>query len=143
MEPGEGAFDFPAVATEALTGLYFGACDARNDASATACGAVLGRVIGLVGVEFSGPSAGSSDGNGDRLHRVEHALKHRGIMDIGGCQFDRQRESVSIDNQVMFAARTPSVARVGTGILPPLFAGTSDESTEARSQSIRPASPSH
>ena len=143
MEPGEGAFDFPAVATEALTGLYFGACDACNDASATAGGAVLGRVIGLVGVEFAGPLARSSDGNGDGLHRVEHALKHRGIMDVGRRQFDRQRESVSVDNQVMFAARAASVTRVGTGILAPLFAGTSDESTEARSQSIRPASPSH
>ena len=43
----------------------------------------------------------------------------------------------------MFAARAASVTRVGSGILAPLFAGTSDESTEARSQSIRPASPSH
>jgi len=143
VEPREGALDFPSVATEALTGLYLRACDACNDASATAGGAVLGRVIGLVGVEFAGPLARSSDGNGDGLHRVEHALKHRGIMDIGRRQFDRQRESVSVDNQVMFAARAPSVARVGTGILAPLFAGTSDESTEARSQSIRPASPSH
>ena len=74
MEPGEGALDFPAVATEAFAGFLFRASDAGDDASATAGGAVLGGVIGFVGVEFAGPLARSSGGTRDGLHRVEHAL---------------------------------------------------------------------
>jgi len=72
VEPGEGALDFPAVATEAFAGFPFRASDAGNDASATAGGAVLGGVVGFVGVEFAGPLARSSSGTGDGLHGVEH-----------------------------------------------------------------------
>ena len=143
VQPGEGALDFPAVATESFAGFPSGAGDARDDAAATAGCAIFRRVIGLVCVEFARPLAWSSDGSGDGLHRVEHALQHRRVVNVCRRHLDREGKSVSVDNQVMFAARAPSVARVRSGILAPLFAGTSDESTEARSQSIRPASPSH
>ena len=72
MEPGEGALDFPAVATEALAGFPFRASDAGNDASATADGAVLRGLIRLVGVEFARPLARSSGGTSDGMHGVEH-----------------------------------------------------------------------
>ena len=72
MEPGEGALDFPAVATEAFAGFLFRASDAGNDTSATAGRAVLGGVIGFVVVEFARPLTRSSSGTGDGLHGVEH-----------------------------------------------------------------------
>ncbi len=73
VEPGEGALDFPAVATEAFSGFLFRASDAGNDASATAGRAVLRGVTGLVGVEFAWTLARSSGWTGDGLHGVEHA----------------------------------------------------------------------
>lgn len=50
-EPGDGAFDLPAVSAEAVAGVDAAAGDARGDAALAEPGSVGGGVVGFVGAE--------------------------------------------------------------------------------------------
>jgi hypothetical protein len=51
-EPGDGAFDLPAVSAEAVTAVDAAAADARDDAALAQPGPVGGGVLALVGAQF-------------------------------------------------------------------------------------------
>ena len=141
MKPREGALDLPAVSPESFFGFNSRTGDAWRNVSSSAGGAVLLGAIGLVGMQLVGTFAWATARAGNGLYRVEHRLQHLPIVDIGRGQRDNQRQAVSVGQQVMFATRTSAVAWVGSAIWAPLFAGTSDASSMARFQLMRPASP--
>ena len=63
-------------------------------------------------------------------------------MAIGWAQCQAERRALGIGNDVPLRALLASIRRVGAGLLAPLFAGTAELSSAARSQWIFPAASS-
>ena len=139
MQPGEGAFDLPAVSAKPFLGFEPWPSDARSDVPSSTGGAVFRRAVRLVCMQLVGTPTRSAPRTRDGLHRVEHLFQHLSVVDIGGGQLDGKGQTVAIGQQVMLAAGASAVARVGSAIRAPLFAGTSDASSAARFQLMRPA----
>lgn len=116
--------------------------DPRLDSPLPAHFPVVGRVVAFVGVQFLGPLARPALGPRDGLHRLQHHLQAPHVRDVGRRLLDRQGHSLGVGDQVVLAAGPTAISRVGSGIWAPFLAGTSDECTSARSQSMRSLRPS-
>ena len=71
VQPGEGAFDDPAVAAEPGSVFGLATCDHRLDASLPDEAPVLVVVVAAVGDDAVGPSPRSADAAAYRWHLVE------------------------------------------------------------------------
>src|SRR5205085_12296053 len=78
----------------------------------------------------------------DRLDGSHNLDEHLTVMDIGSGTDYRERDPLSVDHKMALRSRFTSIRRRRPGCLAPFLAGTLAESTEARVQSILPASPS-
>jgi len=136
MQPGERSFNDPAVAAEFLGRLDALAGDPGHDAAQTTAEAQHPIVVGLVGMELvratTRPAARAPDG----WHRIDDGSEHLPVVDIGRRYLGDKRDAVAVDEHVILRAEPAAVGRVGPGFLAPLFAGTIEVSSEARSQSI-------
>jgi hypothetical protein len=77
----------------------------------------------------------------DGLHGVDELFESHRVMDVGSAKHHRQRDAPSVRNKVALGALLSFIRRILTGFWAPLLAGMEAESSEARSQSIWPASP--
>ena len=140
IEPGEGAFDDPAIAAETLAGLDAAPGDARRDASLPAGAAAAAMIIGLVRVQLSRPAPRPAALAADRWDRIEHLLEGHAVMHIGPGQGERERDTVTVRDEVAFRAGTAPIGRVRPGRGTPFFAAMAELSSAARLQSMRLAS---
>jgi hypothetical protein len=103
-------------------------------------------VIGLVRVQLRWPFAWSAARASDRRNCVQQRFEVDAVMAVRRSQQDRERNALSIDDQMPLRAGRPlGVALVGgirTDLLAPLFAGILALSRLARLQSIWSAAPS-
>ena len=67
---------------------------------------------------------------------VKHRFQHSGIMHICSRESHRQRNSIQICNNMMFAAWTTPIYWIGPGFFAPFFACMTDASRQALDQSI-------
>ena len=147
MQPGEAAFDNPAVPAELGAGVDAWTSDPRGDVPATQGVASGAAVVGLVGVQLGRPSAWSTSGTSDRRDGVDGIQEHGPLVDVGGRLETDQRDPLSVGHQVVLRPWLAAVGRGradGLGRRPPFFsplAGTVELSILARLQSIRSASP--
>jgi hypothetical protein len=103
------------------------------------------EVVCLVGVQLRGTlarPAGAPTRLADRRNGVHRLHQHLRVVDVGSAEDYRERDAPSVRNNVALRARFCLIRRIRAGSLAPLLAGTLAESKEARSQSIRSASPS-
>ena len=144
-QPGQRALDDPAIATQALAALDTLARDSHLDVPLVQRLAAARDVIGLVSIQLGWPFARSTPWAFDRLHDVEQRFKMDAVMAVGGSQEDGQRDALTLDDQMVFAAGCPLgvalVREIPTDLLAPLFAGILALSRLARFQSIRSVSP--
>jgi len=114
VEPGEGAFDDPAVASEpgAVVGLAAG--DDRLDPPAAQQPAVLVVVVAAVGKEGDRPVARPARTPADRRHPVEQLQQLGDVVAVRAGQRPGQRQATAVDEEVVLAARTAAVDRAGT-----------------------------
>ena len=116
-------------------------CASRRRASSCAepCGSAGSSRVALVRVQLLGALPRPAY----RPDRVHEFLEHLRVVDVGGGERYRERDAVSVDHKKKKALRAPfaTMRRVGAGVLVPPGAGTAAESSEARSQSMRSASP--
>ena len=124
MKPSKVAFHDPTVPTEALLRLDALASDAINDAADAARASTPLHVVPLVAVQLRRPLARRTSPRLNRRHRVDHRSEHLRVVHVGRRQRDGQRYAFSVDDQVVFAARSPAICGVRPGLLAPLFAGT-------------------
>jgi hypothetical protein len=75
------------------------------------------------------------------LYGVHELLEDHRVVYVGPARHHRQRDAPSVRNKVALRARFSLIRWILAGFLAPLFAGMEAESKEARSQSIRSASP--
>jgi hypothetical protein len=141
VEPRPRPFYDPAVTAQPLARLSPAPRDPRRDASLTQLGAQRGGVVSLVGVQLLGALARAAPPAAlDRLDGVHDFEHHVRVVDVGGTQARRERDTLGFDHKMALRARFASIRRIRAGFFAPPTAGTVNESTEARDQSSWSAS---
>ena len=101
-----------------------------------------GEIVALIGMDLVRPPSWYSDRGPDRFDGLYEPLEDLGVVDVGPGQDHRERQTLTVDQEMALGARPTSVYRVRTGFLAPFFAGTQAESNDALDQSMRPSLPS-
>jgi len=131
----------PPVSSQLLATLYALPGYAALDAALPQSPFALLVVVGFVGVQLlralPRPATRALYG----LYSVHELLEDHRVVYVGSARHHRQRDAPSIRNKVALRARFSLIRWILAGFLAPLFAGMEAESKEARSQSIRSASP--
>jgi hypothetical protein len=96
VEPGEGAFDDPAVASEPGAVLGLAAGDDRLDAAVPDEAAVLVVVVAAVGEQRVRPSARPAGATPDRRYAVEQVEQLGDVVAIRGGQRPRERDATAV-----------------------------------------------
>ena len=140
VDPGEGPLDHPPVFAEVLAAFDGAPGNARCDAPGAQVTSAAAEVIAFVGVTFGRSLAGSTALLANRMDSVDDIVQGHTVVAIGPGQGKGEEQATPIHHDVVLAARLAAIGRVRAGDVAPLFAATEEESTEARDQSIWPAS---
>ena len=122
VEPGEGAFDDPAVAAEpgAVFGLAAG--DHRFDAALADEAAVLVVVVATVGEQGLWSSAWPADAAADGWYPVEEVEELADVVAVAAGQCPGKRDAVAVYEEVVLAACPAAIDGAGTRFRAPFFA---------------------
>ena len=141
IEPSGGAFGYPPVASQALA--RFNAASG-NPGLDVACSQHLSterEIISLVGMQLGRATPRTTAAPPDGPNRVNRLFQYLGIMHIGCGLSDAQRDALPVDHKMALRARFAAIRWIRPGFFPPRGAGTLDESSAARDQSIWSAWP--
>ena len=105
-EPGQGAFDFPAVSTEAFAGVDSTAGDAGRDCALTQPGAMFGRVVGLIGAELGRPAASGAAAGADRGNANDHGDEGLAVVQVRTGHADDKRDAFGVGQDVNLSSRS-------------------------------------
>lgn len=141
VDPGEGSFTDPSMATEAFLGLDATSSDPCCDASLAQSHPTASEVVALVRMQLERTLAWSTSGSLDRSDGIYHLLEHHAVVDICRRVPDRERDAVPVDHNMALRARFAAIRWIRAGLGPPPGAGTLAESSDARDQSIWSAVP--
>jgi hypothetical protein len=122
MEPGEGAFDDPAVASEPRSVFGLAASDDRFDASLPDKPSVLVVVVAAIGKDRLWATTGPTATTAHRWDSVEQLEQLRDVVAVGGRECPGERQATAVYEDVMLAAAPAAVDRAGTGFRAPFFA---------------------
>ena len=139
IKPSDGAFDTPAMPSEALFGIDASSRDAREHASSAYEVSTSGIVVALVAMNLAETLARTSYASAKTRKLVEKRFEHARVVDICAGEQHEKWHSVGVREDVPLRSRLGAVHRVGTCQRPPFLAATLAESTNARSQSMAPA----
>ena len=122
VEPGEGAFDDPAVSAEAgaVGGLAPG--DHRLDAALPEQPPVLVVVVAAVGDDAVGPPSWPSDTSAYRRHSVEQREQLGDVVAVAARERPSQRQPAAVYEEMLLAAASAAVDRAGSCLGAPFFA---------------------
>jgi hypothetical protein len=124
VQPGEAAFDDPAVSAEAGAVGGAAAGDAWGDAAGAQQPPVLVVVVAAVGEQLSGASAGSAASAADRWDGVEERDELGDVVAVAPGQRDGERDAAGVADQMVLGAGSPAVDRRRADVVPPLRART-------------------
>ena len=145
-EPGQRAFDHPAVAAQTVRAIHAAARDARRDRAGAAFGPASAVVVGFVGVELARAASRTAPTPTDTGHDVEHRGEQLAVVPVRAAQLEAERRAAGVDDEVALRARPPAVrgvrADLGRRRRVPPFAGNDALSIDARLQSSASASAS-
>ena len=122
VEPGEGAFDDPAVFAEAGAVVGLAAGDLGLDAAFAKLLAVAFGVVGAVGEQPLGPAARVADTAAHPRHPVDKRQQLGDVVAVAAGQRPRQRNAATVGQEVVLGARTAPVDRAWADLIAPLFA---------------------
>jgi hypothetical protein len=142
IEPRERALNDPPMPAEPFAAFNPAPRDARRDASFAQLLAQRFRVIRLVGVQLLRAFTWSTAPTLDRLNGVHRREHHPRVVDVGRREPHRERDALPVHDHMAFRARFAAIRRIRPGLIAPFSALTDEESSEARDQSMRSASPS-
>jgi hypothetical protein len=140
-EPGQGAFDDPAIPSQTLAALNAAPGDAIADPSLAQGTPAARQVIRFVGMELVRTLAGPTPALAHRRHGVDQLLKDAAVVDICRGNPQGERDAIGVGDDVALGPGSAAVGRIGAGLLAPLFAGTDALSTQARLHSMACAPP--
>ena len=111
VQPGEAAFDDPAVSAQARAVGHAAAGDARGDAAGAELAAVLVVVVAAVGEQLPWSTSGSAASAPDRRDRVDQRDQLGDVVAVASGQGDRQRDAAGVADQVVLGTGTTAVDR--------------------------------
>jgi len=141
VQPGVRSFDDPAMTAKSVLGLNALASNPRDDSAATQQLLVSFRLVSLVGMELVGAFARPTATTLDRRNRIQTLSEHRGLVDVGGRQQDRERDPLPVDHKMALRALFAAIRRILSGFFAPPGEATVEASIETRLQSMRSAWP--
>jgi hypothetical protein len=133
------------MATQPLAGLHPTTSEPRGDASTPQGPPAAGVVIALIAMQLGRPLSWPTrpaPRPDDRRDGVHHGLQQLRIVGVGRRQPDCQRDTSSVDHQVILGPGLAAVDRIRANQFPPRRARTLTESIAALDQSTWPSSPS-
>jgi hypothetical protein len=139
VQPGEGAFDDPAVAAESGPVLLVAARDLDADPAGAQLGSPVAGVVGAVREQPVGLATGRAGEAADRRHPVEQTDQLGRVVAVAAGQRPGERDAAGIDQQVMLRPVSGSVNRARARFGAPFFACTWLESATARDHCNSPA----
>jgi hypothetical protein len=148
IEPCQGALNYPSMPAQPLATLYSSSGNPRSNASLPQVVPASSEIVPFVSMQsrWSSPSTPSSSTQpfrlSDRLDSIYDLDKHLAIMNISSGTDYGEGYSFGFDHNMALRARFALICGVRPDTLPPFLAATVALSTEARVQSILPASPS-
>ena len=142
VQPRVRTLDDPAMPAESLLGLNTLSGNPRRDATLAQGGPILLRVISLIRMQLVRTLARSSSGKLYGINGVKCRFQHRGVVDVGGSQYDREGDTLAVDHKMALRALFAAIRWIRPGFFAPPGEGTVEASMEARLQSIRSAWPS-
>ena len=122
VEPGEGAFDDPAVAAESGAVFGFASRDHGFDPALPDEAAVFVVVVAAVCEQRLGSSPRPADTAADGWHPVEEIDQLGDVVAVAAGQRPGQRDAASVYEEMVFAACPAAVNRAGTRFGAPFFA---------------------
>src|SRR4051812_39760415 len=124
MEPGEGAFDDPAISAEFGLGLDAFARDAWDNLPLFEGGAARLGLVRLVGVEFVRALTRRSGRLYDRRDGVNRVQEDGALVDVR-CRLEADEgDTLAVSHQMVLGSRFAAIGRIGAhglGRRPPFF----------------------
>ena len=140
-EPGQGAFNDPAVPSQSLGAVDPAPGDPRLNGAPAQRPAAMREIVALISMQFGRPPLRSADAVADWRHRVDQLFEEAAVVDVCRGEPDSEWDTSGIGDQVALRPRSAAIGWIGTGLLTPLLAGTEALSRQARLQSMTPALP--
>jgi hypothetical protein len=131
----------PAVTPQLCARLDALARYPRRDATPSQCVPVVARVIRFIGVQLRGAFTWATSRALDGADGVNRFFHHLAVMHVRAGQSYRERNAFALDHKMALRALFAAIRRLLPGFFAPPTAGTLEESSDARDQSIRSASP--
>jgi hypothetical protein len=143
VEPGKGTLNDPTMPAQPLATLHSSTGYARNDAPVPQGFSTYSEVVRFVRVQLHWPPAATTSAELllDGADSIYYLDKHLAVMHIGSRTDYRKRYSLPVDHNMALRSRFSFIRRIWAGCFAPFLAAMLAESTEARDQSILPASP--
>ena len=151
VQPGQCSLDYPPMPTQFLAGFDPTSRNPRSDPSFSQRFSTLPVVVPFVSMQLHRSISPASASPAKprfflcRLDGVYYFHKHVTVVNISAGTYYRERDPLSVDHRsyatLTLRTRFSPIRRRRVGSLAPFLAGTLAESTEARVQSIFPASP--
>jgi hypothetical protein len=140
LQPADGSLDGPADLSEVIRLLLFPLRNPRLDPTlgqkASSCLAVVAFVDRHAPRSVQRPAGDAADLR--ELHEHQ-SQKLPQVVQIGGCERDRQRNAAGGAHQMILAATAAPIRRVRAGFCPPSGAFTRPASIRTSASSSRPA----
>jgi hypothetical protein len=136
IEPGEAAFDDPAVLTKALGAPDASARYARLDVALAASVPAAAMIVCLVGVQLVWSSSWPATFAANRRYCVDDVVEWNTVVNIGAGELEGQQNVVPIRGYMPLCPGPPAICGIGAGRITPLFAAMDEASTQTRLQSI-------
>ena len=124
VEPGEGAFDDPAVAAQAGAVFGLAAGDLRCDPALAELAAVLVVVVAAVSRDSVGPAAWAADLAADRWYPVDERDQLGDVVAVAAGERPGERDPSRVYEKVMLRAVSGSINRARARLGAPFFACT-------------------
>src|SRR5690606_6194920 len=120
-QPGDAAFDDPAVAAQFLAGLDADASQAGHNSPSLQPDSAFGTVVCLVAVQLAGLAAARSAAGPDRGDGAHQGLDSEPVRGGGRGNAGGQGQSAPVGEHMQLRARLASVDRIRSGHSAPLF----------------------
>src|SRR5690606_6860933 len=120
-QPGDAAFDDPAVAAQFLAGLDADASQAGHNSPSLQPDSAFGTVVCLVAVQLAGLAAARSAAGPDRGDGAHQGLDSEPVRGGGRGNAGSQGQSAPVGEHMQLRARLASVDRIRSGHSAPPF----------------------
>ena len=124
VQPGEGAFDDPAVAAEAGAVSGVAASDLGFDPALAQQAPVFVVVVAAVGGDPVGPAARPADLAADGRHPLDERDQLGDVVAVAAAERPGERESARVDQEMVLRSFAAAVDRARPRLGAPFFACT-------------------